>query len=107
MKKIVSLLLASMLVFAFGANADASPADRYVVESIAVDYSDLRIDTEAGARTLYARLKHASNKVCGVESYWQLGSLTRVKLAHTCYDQTLGKAVANIDSDALTKLHTG
>ena len=106
MKKILALLLGSMLALALTANADASPAGNYVVESIAVDYSDLRIDTEAGARTLYARLKHASTKVCGVESYWQLGSLTRVKLARTCYDETLSKAVANIDSDALTRIHS-
>lgn len=106
MKKTLALLLGSMLVLALGANGHAATDGRYVVQSIAVDYSDLKIDSEAGASTLYARLKHASSKVCGVESYWQLGSLTRVKLAKTCYDKTLSNAVANIDSDALTRIHS-
>ena len=74
--------------------------------SVKVSYEDLNINSEAGARVLYSRLKRASEKVCNVESLTEHGSIERVRDARLCYREVLSSAVENIDSDALTRIHT-
>ncbi|MCK5325442.1 MAG: UrcA family protein [Woeseiaceae bacterium] len=81
--------------------------------SVNVSYADLNIEAEAGAKVLYARLKRASEQVCSVESHlgWVgarrlLGSLTAVHKAKVCYKDALAAAVAEIDSDTLTNIHS-
>lgn len=73
--------------------------------SIKVSYEDLNIDSAAGARVLYARLKRASEKVCHVGSLAEQGSIERVRNSRVCYDEVLSDAVESIDSDALTRIH--
>ena len=70
-----------------------------------MSYEDLNINSEAGARVLYSRLKRASAKACNVESLSEHGSIERVSDAKLCYHEVLSSAVENIDSDALTKIH--
>ena len=74
--------------------------------SVNVSYADLNIEAEAGAKVLYARLKRASEQVCSVESHLVLGSLTAVHKAKVCYKDALAAAVAEIDSDTLTNIHS-
>jgi UrcA family protein len=73
--------------------------------SIKVSYEDLNINSEAGVRVLYSRLKRASEKACNVESLSEHGSIERVRAAKLCYHEVLSSAVENIDSDALTRIH--
>ncbi len=73
--------------------------------SVKVSYDDLNINSEAGARVLYARLQSASERVCGVGSILEKGSLSATHGAKTCYLETLDEAVVEIDSDALTSIH--
>ena len=74
--------------------------------SVIVSYSDLDIHSEAGAKELYVRLKRASKQACNVDFYMQsaLGDLSKAK---ACYRDALDKAVASVDSDSLTDIHSG
>jgi len=69
-----------------------------------VGYSDLNLDSETGARTLYARLRAASREVCvgfeGNESMEQ-----RIAWAR-CYSSALSGSVARVNSAALSTLYS-
>jgi UrcA family protein len=73
--------------------------------AVKVSYDDLNISSEAGARVLYARLQRASERVCGVGSILEMGSLSATHGAKACYEETLDEAVVKIDSEALTSIH--
>ena len=85
--------------------ASAGDPSQEKASSVKVSYADLNIDSEAGARVLYSRLKRASEKACNVESLTEHGSVDRARDAKACYEEVLSDAVANIDSAALAKIH--
>ena len=70
-----------------------------------VSYNDLDIESEAGAKELYERLKRASEDACDLRSKMLQGSMTAASKARKCYGKTLSAAVEKIDSDALTDIH--
>ena len=75
--------------------------------SVKVSYADLNIQSEAGARVLYTRLKRATEEVCGIQTHVINGSLAATLRARTCFEETLEASVKKIDSDALSKIHSG
>jgi len=75
--------------------------------SAKISYADLNIETETGAKVLYARLKWASAQVCGIESFTTVRSLSVRRNALNCFQETLEASVEKIDSDALTRAHSG
>ena len=102
---VIGTVFALMLV-GFWQTAIAAAPSQFESERITVSYADLNIHSAAGARVLYARLKAASKSVCDVESYRELGSLSRVAEAESCYAETLEEAVTEIDSAALRRIHS-
>ena len=102
---VVGGVFALMLV-GFWQTAIAAAPTQFETERVTVSYADLNIHSAAGARVLYSRLKAASESVCHVESYRELGSLSRVADAENCFDETLDEAVAEIDSAALKRIHS-
>ncbi len=104
-KTAISLLLA--LGITLPAIGSAAAPSQFEDVSVRVSYADLNIESEAGAKVLYSRLKHASEKACNVGSYLEDFSVSRAFEAKTCYRNALAKAVENIGSDALTRMHTG
>ena len=98
------LLLLGIAVPAIGMAAAPSQIDD---ASIKVSYADLNIQSEAGARVLYTRLKRASEEVCGIQTHVINGSLAATLRARACFDETLEASVRKIDSDALSKIHSG
>jgi UrcA family protein len=99
-----SLLLLGIAIPAIGMAATPS---RIVSETIKISYADLNIETETGAKVLYARLKWASAQVCGIESFTTVRSLSVRRNALNCFQETLEASVEKIDSDALTRAHSG
>lgn len=98
------LLLLGMAIPATGIAA----APKHINDaSIKVSYADLNIQSEAGARVLYARLKRASEEVCGIQTHVINGSLAATLRARTCFQETLEASVEKIDSDALAEIHSG
>jgi UrcA family protein len=66
-----------------------------------VAYGDLNLDSQEGARVLYARLRNAANAVCRPLKDYGLRSVRWKK----CYEGTLVRAVTDINKAALTKLY--
>lgn len=106
--KTLRLGIASVVILGLGVSgtAVADSSDQIETDAVSVSFADLNIHNDAGARVLYARLKQASEQVCEVASYWEAGSVSRLQEAKACYFEAMDDAVAEIDSDALRKIHT-
>ena len=98
---------AIVLGVGFIASAIATPPSLYEEVTVKVQYADLNINNEAGARVLYQRLKTATAEACDMDSYAKNRSLSRFNDAKQCYAETLSQAVNKIDSDVLKSIHTG
>jgi len=107
--KFVKGVVATVAVVAFSmpAIASADAGEELQGRAEKVTFSDLNIDKEAGAQTLYRRLQQASKRVCGVESLKVAGSLNVFAQAKRCYRETLDESVAKVDSAAVTAIHEG
>jgi UrcA family protein len=92
----LATLCGSVALMCAGWAADQSPALTKVV-----NYGDLNLATDTGAKALYGRLNGAAREVCN--------PLAEDKLAlrrwHGCIDEAIGRAVEEIDSPALTAYH--
>ncbi len=104
---ILKAVTALVLGAGFLASAVAAPSGVYEEVAVTVQYADLNIHNEAGARVLYQRLKDAAEEVCGIEGYHKERFLKRHANAKDCYSDTLTQAVDDIDSDALKDIHSG
>jgi len=71
--------------------------------SLKVSYSDLDLTTQAGAATLYNRIRGAARQVCGYEgvTYADTSGWKR------CFNGAVSNAVAKVNSPRLTALHEG
>lgn len=87
--------------------ATANAADELKGRSVKVKFADLNLQKEEGAEALYRRLRLASKQVCGVESIKNAGGVRAIAETKRCFRQTLDAAVAQIDNDALKKIHEG
>ena len=100
----IALLIGAL---ALPLSAGATTSEVFESNSVSITFSDLNIQSHAGAKVLYARLKQATKAVCGDDSYREAGSLSRLAETKACYDNTLDEAVSAIDSDALKEIHAG
>jgi UrcA family protein len=64
-----------------------------------VSYADLNLNAEAGARTLYGRLRLAAAQVCAPFRGSKLQEMTKW---HECFDPALARSIAEIDEPMLT-----
>ncbi len=71
--------------------------------SVVVSYADLDLSEQAGASTLYARLKRASAKACGHQP--PPIELKASRAYQDCYNLALNKAVDRVNSQQLYALH--
>jgi len=97
------LLVGIAITLPFAVQA-GEPAPAHTVDmGVVVNYADLNLTDPAGARTLYARLKRAAEKVCGNRpSQMEL----RASMAYQdCTDNALNKAVDRVNSQQLYALH--
>ena len=82
----------------------ASPAlADEAVRSVKVSYADLDLNTQAGAATLYGRLRGAARQLCGYEGT----TFTDQAIWNECVKRAVGDAVAKVNSPQLTALYTG
>lgn len=96
-----TLSVAALVLAAVALPATAAETRRAAVE---VTYADLNLSSEEGAAALIRRLDQAAKQVCGVD-YRQRGFLRRTQRA--CHDQTLTKAIANVDAPMVTQMYAG
>jgi UrcA family protein len=102
-KSITSIVAASLVVIGWVVTAGSAHAAE-AVEPLTktVVYGDLNLDTEAGARVLYSRLRIAANAVC---SPLEGRSLSLQSRWQACYDNAMASAVAKVNHAAVTALY--
>jgi UrcA family protein len=104
-RTIFSLLAVTVLGLACAAGPGpvrASEPAQYLTEKVA--YGDLNLDTAAGAKTLYVRLRHAAKNVCSPVAV-EPRDLNVYRIWQTCVDDALASAVGQINKPMLTALH--
>ena len=106
-RKTYSVVFASLVILGFPAMAVAASPISVVDVDAKVSHEDLNISSEAGAKVLYQRLQRASERVCDVRTFKELGSVARYVDAQACLSDTLSAAVRKIDSKPLSKIHSG
>ena len=72
-------------------------------KSIKVGYADLDLSTQAGAATLYNRIRGAARQVCGYEG----ASFEDKAIWKSCFTGAIDNAVATVNNPRLTALHSG
>lgn len=105
--KTLTTAMAIVLGTGLAASALAAPQHLYEEHAVKVSYDDLNIDNDAGVETLYRRLKNASAEVCGYSRFKSQRPVLKDTESRLCYQKTLTRAVQQIDSDKLNKLHNG
>jgi UrcA family protein len=104
MKTAVPGLLLASLLGSLGACTDAVAADQGIdVASRRVSYADLDLSRDAGAATLYSRIRFAARQVCEPT----FGTFTWKLLEPTsrCIELAITRAVADVNAPALTSYH--
>lgn len=97
--------LAVVVIGTFVTALGASPAyaERNAAEavSISVAIGDLDLNSAAGAKTLYQRLRGAARSACDERGQ----RISEIVAYRACYDQALQTAVNQFNSVRLTALH--
>lgn len=94
--------IAVALVCALG-SAVALASEPSIVHHVKVKYSDLNMNTIAGANTLYTRIRGAARFACGDEGRrWE-----EIRQWNSCYREAVSDAVASVNSPLLTSVHNG
>jgi UrcA family protein len=82
--------------------SSAGESPQVIVRQKVVRYADLDLSKQSDAAELYARLRRASNRVCGHEDNRNLA----MQRAHeSCSSEALADAVERVNASALTALH--
>jgi UrcA family protein len=96
MATVAALGVASL---AMGAHADESVAQ---VPARTVHYSDLNLNTQAGAEMLYGRIRRAAGQVCGDVGSRQLADATAARI---CVDRAVTASVRAVNNQRLTNTY--
>jgi UrcA family protein len=83
---------------AFAAQPEADASMRR-----AVSFSELDLAHRAGVATLYARIKYAAHDVC--KPYFGEWMLEHLASTRACVENAVARAVADVNSPALTSYH--
>lgn len=70
--------------------------------AVTVQYAKSDLKTEAGARSVYSRIRVAARQVCGDADAREL---RRARAVNECRDAAVANAVASIGAPALASLH--
>ena len=102
-KSIASIVTTGLVILGWSAGAaPVQAAEQIDPLTKIVAYGDLNLETEAGARVLYSRLRNAAKDVCEpMESRY----LSRKSLWQSCFDNALTNAVAQVNKTRVTALH--
>jgi UrcA family protein len=97
-----SVVAASFLAFGAPMGARAQAAEPAQSHTTIVKYGDLNLDSEQGAKVLYARLRSAAKNVC---SSFEGRDLIQKKHWQGCFDKAVASAVVQVNNIRVTALH--
>jgi len=97
---VAAVSLVSVAQFALADSVDSRPA-------LTVHYSDLNMNTDAGVATLYNRIRHAAQQVCGEVDPRRLDEAAA---AQACVNHAVASSVAavgntQLDREFMTRVH--
>jgi UrcA family protein len=98
MKTALRYTLTMMLVASLSAGAAATAAADEAPQRT-VHFADLNPNLSAGAAALYSRIRIAAAQVC---ERVNASALSSVASAHRCMDQAIARAVADVNTPALS-----
>ncbi len=99
-----TVALAGMSFAGVAAAGDAASSATVEVARVVVGYGDLDLDTERGAAALQRRIAAAARQVCGAPSP---RDLRLHRMAQECMSEAISRAVDDVGSPRLAKLHAG
>ena len=91
--------LATVAVALLGVAFLVTGAHAHETNGLTVRYSDLNLNSAAGAKVLYQRIRAAAKQVCGDIDDRQLG---RAAAAKACLDQAIENSVRAVNNVQLT-----
>jgi len=91
------------VLIALAAATFATPA--LAQSSVKVAYSDLNLETHAGAQVMLARLNAAAHRVCGPAPSIQ--AIRRNDEYQTCVSESVSGAVAGLSAPLVTAAYNG
>jgi len=100
-----SALRAAVLASLLGVlgSVPALAVEANATHQLHVPYSDLNMNSVAGATTLYNRIRGAARFVCGDKGRrWE-----EQRHWNACYHEAIADAVSTVNSPLLTSLHNG
>ena len=97
-----SMIAATLLVLSCAATSGRVVAQPAEFLTKAVAYGDLNLDSDQGAKALYARLQSAAHYVC---SPMETRELSRRTVWQTCVNNALASAVTQINKPRVNALY--
>jgi UrcA family protein len=94
------LLTATMTT---GAMASTVEMNSYGHKSVTIDYADLNITNEAGAKILSKRIEAAASKVCSIAT--GAAPIGVLREQRNCVNETIAATVKRLDNDQFELLH--
>jgi UrcA family protein len=88
---------------AYGQGAIARDTDTATV-SVKASYADLNLSSEAGARVMLQRIRHAAQTICGFRPDAPMDYQTQYT---PCVERTTNRAVAQLDNPIVMALNRG
>jgi len=95
------LIAAALTGLAAGPAAAATGSSIGSEPARVVRYDDLNLDSEAGAKALYARLERAAEQVCPTAG---VRDLNRLRALQVCQEEAIARAGAQIASPKLAAI---
>lgn len=98
------VVLGAITALTFGVAAHAGDVTTEAgTHKTVISFSDLDLSRDADVRTLYSRLRRASDEVCG--QYRDSRDLRTKQIYKMCYQDTLARAVESVDHAAVTAMY--
>lgn len=102
------LMVATVALFAMPLFVQAgTPKDHSKKTTVHVPVADLNLSNSAGVEALYTRLSNAARTVCGNQSDLKIaGSLKQLRINHECYENTMARALAEVNFASVAQVTT-
>jgi len=96
-----NFLFAAVAAVSFASVAQIAQAADVINDrpALTVRYSDLNLDTQAGAAALYQRIRHAAEQVCGKADSRRLDEMV---VAQSCMNKAIASSVSAVGNAQLT-----
>lgn len=104
MNTATKIIIASVVTFAGLMGSGIANADSTQVLSKTVTYDGRTLNSEQGARTLYARIRSAAGEVC---SQYESPELSRRAIWQSCLHNAVDSAVLKVNSPMVSAMHNG